>query len=127
MLAEFILVNMHDLADPIDAARGILRLAVPNAPAQTFDLVDDHGLCPHDPGQFGVPDVAELGTTSECLGSRDPAEVEEILAAADERERVVTNLFAAAPYPLVEGWIGRPPRCGGRLVLLRHSICTTAF
>jgi hypothetical protein len=46
-LASFILVNMHDLADPIDAAPGILRLAVPNAPAQPFDLVDDHGLCLH--------------------------------------------------------------------------------
>jgi hypothetical protein len=26
---------MHDLADPFDAALGILRLAVPNAPVQT--------------------------------------------------------------------------------------------
>jgi hypothetical protein len=31
---------MHDLADPPDAALGILRLTVPNAPVQTFDPGD---------------------------------------------------------------------------------------
>jgi hypothetical protein len=37
-----------DLADPLDAALGVLRLAVPNAPrAQTFDFGDDHGLRCH--------------------------------------------------------------------------------
>jgi hypothetical protein len=30
--------DMHDLADPLDAALCILRLAVPNGPVQTFDL-----------------------------------------------------------------------------------------
>src|SRR5271166_6818507 len=49
-MATFLLVDMHDLADPIDAAPGILGLAVPNAPAQTFDLLDDHGLCLHPTG-----------------------------------------------------------------------------
>jgi len=44
---------MHDLAYPIDAAFGILRLAVPNAPAQTLDLVDDHDLCLHPAGTVG--------------------------------------------------------------------------
>src|ERR1700728_2653636 len=53
VLAEFILVDMHDPADPIDAAFGILRLAVPNAPAQTLDLVDDHDLCLHPAGIVG--------------------------------------------------------------------------
>jgi hypothetical protein len=38
---------MHDLADPVDAALGILRLAVPNAPSQTFDFGDDHSLLHH--------------------------------------------------------------------------------
>src|ERR1700693_831144 len=50
VLAAFILVNTHDFADPIDAAPGILRFAVPNAPAQTFDLVDDSRLCLHPAG-----------------------------------------------------------------------------
>ena len=36
--------DMHDLVDPLDAALGVLRLAVPNAPVQTFDFGDDHGL-----------------------------------------------------------------------------------
>jgi hypothetical protein len=36
---------MHDLADPLDAALGILRVAVPNAPVQTFDLSDNRRLC----------------------------------------------------------------------------------
>jgi hypothetical protein len=38
---------MHDLADPIDAALGMLRLAVPNAQAQPFDFGDDHSLRRH--------------------------------------------------------------------------------
>jgi hypothetical protein len=33
--------DMHDLADPVDAALGILRLAVPNASVQTFNFGDD--------------------------------------------------------------------------------------
>ena len=53
VLAAFILVNMHDLADAVDAAPGILRLAVPNAPAQPFDLLDDHRLCLHPAGIVG--------------------------------------------------------------------------
>ena len=53
VLAAFVLVNTHDLADSVDAALGILRLAIPNAPAQTFDLVDDYGLCFHPAGIVG--------------------------------------------------------------------------
>src|SRR5450755_135313 len=53
VLAGFILVNTHDLADPIDAAPSILRLAVPNAPAQTFYLVGDYRLCLHPAGIVG--------------------------------------------------------------------------
>jgi hypothetical protein len=41
----------HDLADPLDAAQGVLRLAVPNAPVQTLDLGDDHSLRRH-PGRI---------------------------------------------------------------------------
>jgi hypothetical protein len=33
---------MHDLADPLDAALGILRFAIPNPPVQTFDFGDDN-------------------------------------------------------------------------------------
>jgi hypothetical protein len=47
MIATLFPVNMHHLADPIDAVLGIRGLAIPNAPAQTFDLLDDHGLRPH--------------------------------------------------------------------------------
>jgi hypothetical protein len=39
--------DMHDLADPANAALGILRLAVPNALVQTFDFGDDHRLRHH--------------------------------------------------------------------------------
>jgi hypothetical protein len=59
-LAAFVLLNTHDLADPIDAAPGILRLAVPNAPAQTFDLVDDYGLCLHPAGIIGRQSARRL-------------------------------------------------------------------
>src|SRR4051812_39441213 len=38
VLAALAFEDMHDLADPLDAALGVLRLAVPNAPMQTFDL-----------------------------------------------------------------------------------------
>ena len=43
-MAVLALEDMHDLADPVDAAPGILGLAVPDAPAQPLDLRDDHGL-----------------------------------------------------------------------------------
>src|SRR4051794_38199531 len=33
-MAVFALEDMHDLADPLDAALGILRLAIPNTPVQ---------------------------------------------------------------------------------------------
>src|SRR5271169_3944185 len=46
-MAAFPFVSMHDLADPIDAALGTLGLAVPNAPAQSLDLLDDHDLGLH--------------------------------------------------------------------------------
>jgi hypothetical protein len=45
--------DMHDLADPLDAALGVLRLAVPNAPVQTLDLGDDHSLRRHPVGLVG--------------------------------------------------------------------------
>jgi hypothetical protein len=49
-MAMFSLEGTHDLADPIDAALSILRLAVPNAPAQALDLRDDHRLRLHPVG-----------------------------------------------------------------------------
>src|ERR1700689_4532542 len=52
-MAAFLLVSMHDLADPIDAALGIIRLAVPDAPAQSLDLPNDRGLCLHPSGIVG--------------------------------------------------------------------------
>jgi hypothetical protein len=33
---------MHDLADPIDAALGVLGLAIPNAPPQPLNFFEDH-------------------------------------------------------------------------------------
>jgi hypothetical protein len=41
------------LTDPIDAALGILGLAVPDAPAQSLDLPNDRGLCLHPSGIVG--------------------------------------------------------------------------
>ena len=46
-LAVFPFEDMHDLADPLDAALGIRRLAIPNPPMQTFDLGDDRRLRLH--------------------------------------------------------------------------------
>jgi hypothetical protein len=43
-LAVLAFDDMHDLADPLDAALGVLRLAVPNAPVQTFDFGDDRSF-----------------------------------------------------------------------------------
>jgi len=43
-MAAFTLEDMHDLADPLDAALGVPGLAVPNAPAQALDLLDNHRL-----------------------------------------------------------------------------------
>src|SRR4051812_39076802 len=47
VLAALVFEDMHDLADALDAALGVLRLAVPNAPMQTFDLGDNHSLRDH--------------------------------------------------------------------------------
>ena len=46
-MAVLALEDMHDLADPLDAALGILGLAVPDPPVQTLDLSDDHRLRLH--------------------------------------------------------------------------------
>jgi hypothetical protein len=46
-LAVLAFENMHDLADPLDAALGILRLAILNPPMQTFDLGGDRRLRLH--------------------------------------------------------------------------------
>jgi hypothetical protein len=43
----FAFEDMHDLADSLDAALGVLCLAVPNAPVQTRDFGDDHSLRRH--------------------------------------------------------------------------------
>jgi len=44
---------MHDLADPIDAALGVLGLAIPNAPSQPLDRFDDRRFRLHPPGIVG--------------------------------------------------------------------------
>ena len=43
-MAALTLEGTHDFADANDAALSVLRLAVPNAPAQPLDLRDDHRL-----------------------------------------------------------------------------------
>src|SRR5277367_240350 len=57
------LEDMHDLADPLHAALIVPRLAVPNAPAQALDLLDDHRLC-RDPcrivGRQGAGDLLQV-------------------------------------------------------------------
>ena len=45
--------DRHDLADPLDATLGILRLAVPNAPVQTLDFGDDHSFRRYPVGVVG--------------------------------------------------------------------------
>src|SRR2546423_7179277 len=52
-MATFALEDTYDLADPVDAAPGILGLAVPDPPAQALDLLDDHGLRLHPAGPVG--------------------------------------------------------------------------
>jgi hypothetical protein len=46
-MAEFAPEDMHDLADPVDAALGIPCLVFPNAPAQALDLLDNYHLRRH--------------------------------------------------------------------------------
>ena len=62
-IAAFALENTHDLADPVDATLCVPRLAVPNAPAQTLDLFDDHRLGRHPwriVGRQGTGDLLQL-------------------------------------------------------------------
>ena len=51
-MATFALEDTYDLADPVDAAPGILGLAVPDPTAQALDLLDDRclGKLPVIPG-----------------------------------------------------------------------------
>ena len=49
-MAAFALEDMHNLADPIEAAPAIPGLAVPDASAQALDLGDDHGFRLHSAG-----------------------------------------------------------------------------
>ena len=44
---------MHDLANPIDAAPGVLGLAIPNAPSQPLDRFDDRRFRLHPPSIVG--------------------------------------------------------------------------
>jgi hypothetical protein len=74
MIATFFPVNVHDLADPIDAAPGIRGLAVPNAPAQTFDLLDDHGLRLHPARVVGRQTACRLRRVLESHRDVEPIE-----------------------------------------------------
>ena len=49
-MAALTLEDMHDLADANDTSLSVLRLAVPNAPAHSLDLRDDHRLRLHPLG-----------------------------------------------------------------------------
>src|SRR6186997_1228539 len=66
------LEDMHDLADPVDAAPGILGLAVPNPPAQPLDLRDDHGLRLHPTGFVGRQSDRRLLRVLEPHGDMEP-------------------------------------------------------
>jgi hypothetical protein len=44
MMTVLTLEDMHDLPDPVDATLGVLRVAVPAAPAYAFNFGDDRGL-----------------------------------------------------------------------------------
>jgi hypothetical protein len=65
---------MHDLADPIDTALGIRGLTVPNAPAQTFDLLDDHGLRLHPARVVGGQTACRLRRALESHRDVEPIE-----------------------------------------------------
>ena len=43
-MTAFAFEDRHDLTDPVDAEPGIAGLAVPDAPAQSLDFRDNHGL-----------------------------------------------------------------------------------
>src|SRR5436853_7584703 len=71
-MAAFALEDMHDVADPIEAAPGILGLAVPDAPAQALDLGDDHGFRLHSVGLVGRQSARRLLRVLEPHGDVEP-------------------------------------------------------
>jgi hypothetical protein len=56
--------GVYDLSEPRDAALSAARLAVPNAPEQTLDRVNAHGLGPHLAG------TSVDGTSAACAACR---------------------------------------------------------
>src|SRR5690242_19021663 len=66
------LEDMHDLPDAVDAAPGILGLAVPNPPAQPLDLRDDHGLRLHPIRLVGRQSDGRLLRVLEPHGDMEP-------------------------------------------------------
>ena len=73
-MAAFALEDMHDVADPIEAAPGILGLAVPDAPAQALDLGDDHGFRLHSVGLVGRQSARRLLRVLEPHGDVESVE-----------------------------------------------------
>ena len=71
-MAALALEEMHDLPDPVDAAPGILGLAVPDAPAQPLDLRDDHGLRLHPARLVGRQSDCRLLRVLEPHGDMKP-------------------------------------------------------
>ena len=60
LFRSFSFVDMHDLTDPVNAAFGVSGLAVPNAPAQPLDLLDDHCLRLHPARVVGQQTACRL-------------------------------------------------------------------
>jgi hypothetical protein len=53
MMPALTFENMHDLPDPRDGDLGVFCLAVPDPPAQPFDLLDNEGLRLHPARRVG--------------------------------------------------------------------------
>src|SRR5271166_89901 len=74
MVAAFSFVDMHDLADAVDAAFGVPGLAVPNPPAQPLDLLDDHRFRLHPTRVVGRQTACRLRRVLESHRDMEPIE-----------------------------------------------------
>ncbi len=65
---------MHDRADTIDADLGILGLAIPNAPVQALNFLDDHRLRHHPRRVIRRQAVGDLLQVLQLHGDVEPVE-----------------------------------------------------
>ena len=107
MLARSSLQPRMTLPDAVDAA-AVLRLAIPNAPAQTFDLVDDYGLGFHPAGIVGRQPACCLRDAGSALRCGPIEEGGAVIPASTEMGRrpgqpsvnAVTSVSSVRPTAL---------------------------